>query len=336
MTMRAIYSCLVIVLILLAGCSTRTEEPAPAPAPRPAHATRADDGSLAQVGGRAITAEMVAQRRRHIDMYYPGTSSPEGALAQLVQGYLAVELLRREGIDLDRRTLLAERDRIDRQSRDRGRLERIKALYADDEEAYLRVGILPDFARSRLERHFHATPRFGEPARQAAAALLDEVASDATSFAARASARGAVVSRLLADPAIGMRPIVEKADDPSGVIDLSPGGAQVAALRDEMSAAASDRDRAAAARLVTLLAGRGPGEVHPNTLESPGGYHAVRLLRRRSDGAIEIDLAVFSRPDFHAWFWAEARHIPVAIHDDARRATFLANIEWARSLAIAP
>lgn len=287
---------------LLVACAKRAEPRA--------------EPSVAQVGDRAITADMLARRGRQIDIYYPGQSRPDSALAQLIQGYLAVELLRREGIDLDRRAWIAERDRIERDTRDRDRLEQIKAIYADDEEAYLRVGILPDFARSRLLRHHRATARFGEPARAAAAALLDEVAANPATFAARAEVRGAAVTHLIVDPSAGLRPV----------------GADAAPPDD----AAIAGDRAAAARLIALLVDLPPGHVHPRTLETPDSFDAVRLVRRHLDGSIEVELAAFARPDFDAWFWTQAHDVPVAIYDDALRATFLAQVGWSRKLTLAP
>ena len=302
-----------VALAILFGCSAEREpgrrDAVPTPSAR-------SEKVVAQVGAHTITADMVARRRRQIDVYYPGRSSREAALGQLVHGFLALEILRREGIELDRGALTAERDRIERQTRDRSRLDQIKALFADDEDAFLTVGILPDFARSRLQRYYEGTSKFNESARTAAAALLDDLGNRGVDFSVRARQRGAHVSRLVADARRGLHARADK----SGTNGPSE------------SQAFPEGDREAAARLIALLADATPGTVHPRTLETPDGFHAVRLARRRNDGAIEVDVATFARLPFDTWFWTTARDIPIAVHDDALREAFIEQIGWAREL----
>lgn len=284
----------------------------------------------AKVGGYLVTTDQLALRQAHANVYYPGSGTPEVALAQLVQGYLAAELMKTQGVTLDRETWLAEEKRIDQQTRDPATLAKVKYVYGDDHESYLYVGILPDFAQSRLYRLYRSSPAMAEEARKTASEFLDKAEREPARFAALAKEYGIETRRLKADPRRGMQPVVAAKDEQRPQAPAQ--SQQEAALRAQMSAESGERDREAARTLVERLAGLEPGKVYPNTLEAPESFETVRLVSREPNGSVVVEMAGFVKPDFGAWFWKEAGRIPVKIYSSALREQLVKEVGWARQL----
>lgn len=298
---------------------------------RQALTARKTAGMVGRVGGYEITREQLALRQAHANVYYPGSGTPEVALAQLVQGYLAAELMQQQGVTLDRATWLAEEERIDKQTRDPAMLEKIKFVYAQDHENYLYVGILPDFAQSRIFKLFRSSSSFAEEARMQAAAFLDEAERDPKSFAKLAEKRGLAVRRLRADPKTGLGPERAERAHEAGIRDAAPKSEQEMALRAEFEARAGARDVEAAQSLLLRLEPLAEGQVYANTLEAPESFEAVRLVKRDAGGAV-VEMVSFAKPDFGRWFWAEAAKIPVTVFDPQLREQFIREVSWAKQL----
>lgn len=289
-------------------------------------------GLVARIGAYEVTQEQLALRQAHANVYYPGSGTPEVALAQLVQGYLAAELMKQQGVALDRATWLAEEERIDKQTRDPATLEKIKFVYAQDHESYLYVGILPDFAQSRIFKLFRSSSSFAEEARVQASAFLDEAERQPVQFAALAAKRGLAVRRLRVDAKTGMRPEKAEAEHEPAMRDASPKSQQEMALRAEFEARAGERDLEAARSLLARLEALTDGQVYGNTLEAPESFEAVRLVRRAGEGAAVVEMVSFVKPDFGRWFWAEAAKIPITVYDAALREQFVREVSWAKQL----
>lgn len=293
-------------------------------------------GSVLEIGELKITKEQLALRQAHANIYYPGSGTPEVALAQLIQGLLAAELMKKQGVALDKATWLAEEERIEKQTRDPATLAKIKFVYGQNHDDYLYVGILPDFAQSRIFKLYRSSPQFAEVTRKDAAQFLDEAEKNPAMFAALAEKHGSKARRMLADPKKGMVPVAEaaKVSEAGGMKDASPKGEQEMRLRAEMEAQAGEREVEAAKGLLARLAALPEGSVYKNTLEAPESFETVRLIRRNTDGSAEVEMASFSKPDFGRWFWDEAGKIPVTIYNPELKARFVSEVSWSKQLQL--
>jgi len=90
------------------------------------------------VGALSFNKRDLVCRAAVAEVYYPGRGLPYVALAQLVEGGLAVEVLRNLGHRLTPAMLEAEATRIDEHTRDPERLARIKAVYGKERSRYLK------------------------------------------------------------------------------------------------------------------------------------------------------------------------------------------------------
>jgi hypothetical protein len=286
---------------------------------------------VAEVGGFKITTEQLKLRQEHANVYYPESGTPEVALAQLIQGYLAAELMKQHGVALDRTTWLAEEERIERQTRDPATLAKIKYVYTNRHDDYLYVGILPDFAQSRLYKLFRSSPSFAEESKQRANQFLDKVELQPERFAVEAEQAGIAVRRLWVDPAKGMQPAESESKETLPQVVAT--SAQESQLRAELEARAGEQNVEAARQLLARLEALAPGTVYRNTLETPDSFETVRLVYRKGDGAV-VEMAAFAKPDFGRWFWSEASKIPVRIYDRTLQENLLQKVGWATQLKL--
>lgn len=111
-----------------------------------------------RIGDHRFTAGDIDVRRRIILQKYEDPDRARlGAYAQLIEGFLLVEVLAEEGRPITEADLDAETARIDRDTRDAERLRRLKEMCGDP-QAYRRIGILPDFANRRFFYEVHPQP----------------------------------------------------------------------------------------------------------------------------------------------------------------------------------
>jgi hypothetical protein len=290
---------------------------------------------VAKVGDYEITAEHLLLRQQHTDLYYPGSGKPEVALAQLIQGYLAAMLMKQENAELDQATWIAEKERIDRQTRDPEALARLKAVYGNDEYSFLYVGILPDFAQSRLYKLYRSNPKFAEETRLATSAFLDEAEASPSDFMTIAERHGARTRQVKLDATKGFSPVEpDETATASRMRDLSPKSEQEMQIRAELEAQADSREVQAAAILHASLADVPEGGVYRNTLQGPEAYEGVRLVKRLDTNTAILEIATFVKPDFGTWFWSEASKTPVHIADESLKQRFIETVSWSKNLML--
>jgi hypothetical protein len=105
----------------------------------------------------------LVRRQAVVEVYYPGRGEPYTALAQLIEGGLAVEIIRGLGHSVDSVTLETEAHRIDTETHAPERLAHIKEAYGDDRAAYLKGFVAPAYARRVLYHEVFQKSRGGEP-----------------------------------------------------------------------------------------------------------------------------------------------------------------------------
>ncbi len=145
---------LVLAFLLLAGCSQE----------------------VAQVGEIAISDKDLSLRSQVSEVYYPGSGKRYVALAQLLQGYLSLQILESLGQKADPSTLEAEAKRIEKDTKAPEALKRIQAVYVGDPKAYLLTFVRVVYAERVLYQEvFPHSPEIQGERHQKAEAFLQEV-----------------------------------------------------------------------------------------------------------------------------------------------------------------
>lgn len=259
--------------------------------------------TVVRVGDTRFDERDLELRVAHDRVYYPDQADRERSVARLILGALAAEISRRLGEPISDAELEQEAARVELASKDPERLARIKAVYGSDRTRYLRVGLLPDHARSRLGAKYGSSELPAEPARRRVLELLEGVDSAPHEFAAKARGAGLQVSRVEVSAAGELRPL--GAGDDSPPVPSSAGR-----------------------QLMTHLGVLPEGAVHPRTLETAADVYAARLLRRHADGRVEVELARAAKQSFDEWFWRHAQAVEVELASAPWRRALEQRLSW--------
>jgi hypothetical protein len=279
----------VLVFLVLAGCSQE----------------------VSRVGEIAVSEKDLSLRSQVSEIYYPGSGKRYVALAQLVQGYLSLQVLESLGQNADPSTLEAEAKRIERDTKAPEALKRIQAVYARDPKAYLLTFVRVVYAERVLYQEvFPRSPDIQGERHQKAEAFLQEALKSPSSFAHLAQQRDLEPVRLEVSLEKGIRPLTERGKrmDPP-----------------------SEADREQAQRLLKTASQIRPGAVYPKIIEWLESYQVIRLLGRLGKVFLLESVSVPKR-EYEEWFWEQASKIPVKIHDQALQKELLREVPWAKKL----
>lgn len=114
------------------------------------------DEVVCRVGDYAITRRDAERKEKIVRVYYPEETRSVG-VALLSRAYQAASLWPKLGAALTHDKVLEEASRIERDSKDRQRLGRIRAVFSSDEAGYLRVFVLPTLAERGLPELYAKT-----------------------------------------------------------------------------------------------------------------------------------------------------------------------------------
>ena len=108
---------------------------------------------IAKVGNFEITKQDADQRDQVVRSNYPESEKGLG-LEQLIRGATSAEILKSHGFDVSDKLVREDQIRIEQNTRARANLEKIKAIFKGDMDAYRRVFIFPDLADRVLYSYF--------------------------------------------------------------------------------------------------------------------------------------------------------------------------------------
>lgn len=275
-------------------------------------------GEPARVGVLPITEKDLAQRAKVSEVYYPGSGKRYVALAQLVKGYLAVEVLKSLGVPTDNAALEREAARIDGSTKAPEMLAKIKAVYGEDRRGYMDTFVrVVHGERGLYNEVFLKSASIHQETRRQAAEFLAEAKGAPSSFAEIAKKRGLGAGTLRVSLDNGIVRETERKEE----------------RKEERPAGAAPAGVEQARRILESAGKAGPGEVVPDLIEWQEGYQALRVLRKEGDATLVESVSVPKRA-YDDWFWEKASKIPVTIDDKALKEQFLKEVSWARNLSL--
>ena len=270
----------------------------------------ANSGEVARVGGKGFADSTVILRTK----LYSGSKYNENdlryvALAQLIRGELAVQLLEREGLKPNDQELETEAKRAEVKLQSAEGRELLKTFKAGGRKVYLDTFVLPGYAEKKLRNDVY--PKADDArtdARQKAEALLRNLLARPAAFAEKAGKSGFKVQRLSAS--VG-----------SGVF-LYDGE-----KRTQISPPRSLK----AKNLETALAAVKNGVLLSAVVEGPDCYLIVRMAGKEQ-GNLLADAILVPKNNFDNWFFARVARTPVTIKEPLLKREFLKNVAWASKL----
>lgn len=110
-------------------------------------------GPVSRIGSWKIYPEDIAFREQIIHIEYP-EAKHGAALAQLEKSARYLQILESYGVTVTKEDLVQEADRIEKSSRDPGTLKKIKSVFGENQEAYLKNYVFPVFIQRILPYEF--------------------------------------------------------------------------------------------------------------------------------------------------------------------------------------
>jgi hypothetical protein len=198
--------------------------------------------------------------------------------------------------------LAEEAERVQAESRAPETLEKIRAVFGEDEEAYRRLVLGPILVNQLLHARFSLGHDIqAEPLARAKEALAEALENPETlpelaeGFGAEYRQLEVVEGRLRQAEAEGGEAAEE--DLPA---ELSQYGVEL-----------PDYDKAFVEQ---VLQGLGVGEVHPLVVEDRNSFMVVRLLSMEGEDA-RLEALVFAKLAFEPWFQTQSQRISLEVYD---------------------
>lgn len=266
------------------------------------------DKVVAVVGHEELTLDMVALRAKALRGGRNAAADAQPiALGQLVQGYLAMQILEQYGAKVS-----DEAARVFWSEQQLPESARAVTVGTSD-RLFLRAIARPDLATWLLDIMFERQPEFQQKERELAVRLHTDLLATPDAFDMLAVREGLEVSRHWIGPES-----IRLARPPAN-------GAAAAPFTPD--------DIREAGQLYRELAGVKEGELYPALLNTPGAFQIFKVERRKPN---ELLLAAISiaKPRFEAWFLAQAAGFDVELRDPELGKQFLKAVPWGRRISV--
>lgn len=269
------------------------------PAPPPFLAPPSAGEVIAAVGRREIT-------RLHLSLFRQserikgGKDAPEpidyGLLRELLEAATFEDILERHGFKLGPDLIAAERDRVNRETREPEKLKRIQELMAPHRGMYDAIIIKPILANQNIHKMHNFDEALQAAAWKEARELHARVLADPHALAREGKARKEPMEYQVIDSRV--RP------------EHSPPGSEPMHREQAQRFAKEHFDKVK------------PGDVRPTIIDERGALMIARLLERDGDD-VKYEILVIRKEPFEPWFREQLKKITITIHDPELRRLLL-------------
>jgi len=256
------------------------------------------------VVGEASISEADIGYRIGMELAYEVTVERPAALVALVNDVLEHEVAHVAGVEASDKELAAFSQGVDEYSKAPEVLEKVKAVFAEDDAAYRRLYLAPKLINRKLRAWFSRDALMQKKSREAIQkAYALAVAGNDLEQVAKATGLKFAEQAYKAEQKNA--PDALKAYFPKGMAMLTAG-------------------------FQKLLDGLKPGEMADTIAEDDSSYRIVRLLEKTEGSYQTVEIIAVKAP-FDAWFSKQAKKTSVRIQDDNLRAAIAAkypNLAW--------
>jgi hypothetical protein len=269
-----------------------------------------------EIGSFKLTTKDIEQRAKVSEVYYPGSGKPYVGLAQLIKGYLALEIMKSLGIKVDDSVLDQEGKRIDDNTKAPEVLKQVKRVFGSDQASYRRVFLAVVFAERVLYNEiFMKSREIHKEASDKAESLVRDAGKSPEKFREISSKLGLDVKKVRLSLKDGIVPEGMK-DRPEGA-PKPPG-----------EGAGQDQ----AQRLIEYVKNLKPGQVTTSVIEWMEGYQVMKFIGRGQGEDYLVETVSVQKRDYDGWFWDKAREIRVKIYDEKLKTELLKEVSWTKNL----
>lgn len=287
------------------------------------------DKPVAVVGDYTITDSDVEYRAEVAKIYYPKEFEAKPwayarqiGLNQLINSYQTAQILTNRGRGFTEGNLVDESTRIDRESRDRITLAKVKKIFGNDEKSYLKVFVLPNLAdRLIYYGYFLSEPSIHSEARKLADDFASEALAGGASFDRLVSKHKAKAVRIYVSEAHGIesetarkeRLSARSTDKTSAVSRARVIHGVGDRIQNEVKSAGANEKNTDAVWYLTRGRERlGKNGIFRAVLDRGEAYQVIRYVGRGQNKGEEVfDVVSFPKTDYAKWREQELKKIPV-------------------------
>lgn len=265
---------------------------------------------ICTVGDLHISERDIDQRARVSEIYYPGSGKEYVALAQLIKGYLSLEILKSFNYKTDDIVLEGEAKRIDGNTKAPSVLKKIKDVYGRDNAGYLRTFAQVVYGERVLYNEiFLKSEEINKEQLFRADTFLKEAMRSSKSF----------------------KEIAKRYEMSVKSLKISSKG--IMPYGNEIKTVQSISGVEHAKRLSDAVSKIKQGEIYPETIEWLEGYQVIRFVKKDGEDFVIETVNIF-KVNYDEWFWDRASKIPVKIYDKTLKDELLKEVTWARNLRL--
>ncbi len=271
---------------------------------------------IATVGQYDITQRDIDLRDQLAKVYFPHQTASAG-LKQLTDAYIYAEILRSHNAPVTSEVLLAEQDRIDKQSLMPEMLARIKNIFGKDKDAYQRVFVLPIYVERVLPFEFF--PKSSEIHAERfkiASTFFASVQNDPKKFYELAKQHGVIPQLFTVSLREGLQKkseVIPQAQAPlgaNGSAGVPPSIQQ--AMEIQQREGLSEEGKKWIEELIKPLE---KGALIPKVIDQESRWLIVRYIgpTPKVPGSYDLDVVSFAKIDFTSWLEQEKAKIKINV-----------------------
>ena len=243
---------------------------------------------IAEVGAYKITQKDINYRNKIIKLYDPKETRDLG-LAQLTRAFSYAEILNSYGQSINEKMLLQEAIRIDKETQIPNFLLKIKSVFDDDHDAYLRIYVLPVLVERMIYYDFFVNNlSVHKESYNDAMKFLKLALKSTKAFHRLGQKQGLDFARFVVSEKTGLRPM-------GAIPDVPPSDEQ-------------------AKRWITNVVSKlKPGEIFPEVVNTEEHWKAIRYVGPYQNKTNEhlLEAVLFKKISFDEWIKSEKLKIKV-------------------------
>ena len=281
-----------------------------------------DQEIVARVGDLNILRKDVEYRNQIIPIYYPNDKRRLGLL-QLTNAYTAVQILKNNGYTITDEMIAKESQRIDSSTRMPEMLQKIKNIFENDSEAYLKIFVLPVYAERIIYFDFFLHhPNLQKESLQVAKTFLQKALHSKISFKSLAEKSGfkVIPLKLSLNELTQLGVDKENLNLPPDEFDNSrsqPGSSQdnsetLNKVKEKLQHAQIEHNKEWIEQIIKKLK---PGQIFPYVIDDKEGWVVIRYVRPEKQNQYLLESVGFPKADYGNWLNQEKSKVIIDIRD---------------------
>jgi hypothetical protein len=256
-------------------------------------AARGPHKVLAEVGGSLLTLQEVTYRAEIEKAYGETGADITAALVSMVNDLIEEEVAHAHGLSVTREEVASFSKHVDENTKASEILEKVKALFGQDVDAYERIYLRPRLMNRKIRYYYSRNPEIHAAQRAQIEKAFRLAASGRPLRAAAEECRLRHAAFEIEDGSLNLPPLLSRYSREEEVLK-NP--------------------------LLPLIERLSEGELFKDIVEDDRTYRVIKLIAKKP-GKYSLEAVVAEKEPFDRWLEAEARKLRIVIKDRSLKKT---------------